>query len=372
MAIVRHIYLHHLYGMISINSRSNLQTDNPRFYQFDFSGFNAVVYIRDGYSVSNGLKLHSHLELTTVLGGEQEYEADSIMTSILVQITSVLGFSAVASCGESQLISHIIVHDDHQSEATFVTPLLSRDGVIIGTPRAIDEQIFYSVWDNWLNNEHKDRIFCAFSWFVKGLNEEPFVDKFISFFISIEMVSSILKKKLKLTIKNPGKWDGVKQAFSQLHDRPDFAKIKEARNQLLHESEEITPAFSAKIKGFIDPIRNGALLCIGKALELPDDIITKQMRLSPRRSIHRFTTELSGSLENLPVDLNVLLNDLPFITCTSKLSNYRIENDGRLNIDIETKQTPHLPNQMKFTMKSGGLVAHAEAGIERVEYKANL
>jgi hypothetical protein len=368
MAINRHIYRHKLHGMVAINNRKVLQTVNWRFMQFNFTGFNAVLYLRDSFVVRDGIKLHTGLEVTTILEGDPRDKLNSVIESIMVQIMGIFSFVAVASCGELRLLSHMTIHDNDIANIEFYSYPLSGDEVIIGTPRAIDENIFTQVWRQWDISPHKGRLNRALTWFAKGLGEEQTVDKFISYWVSIEVLAYILRRKLQFKVRSPGEWEGVKTIFTRLGSSSTFKDVYEARNQLLHGFEEFTPDFFDKIKIYITPTRNVALQCIADVLELPDPTSQKLISLNPRRMLSNITTRTSGNITGVPKDTSELLRNPPELEAQINSLSYKLKESGDIDFNIRLSHTFHSPTKMVFNASAAGLTGHAEAGIEDVHF----
>jgi hypothetical protein len=368
MAIIRHIYRHRLHGMVAINNRKVLQTANLRYMQFNFTGFNATLYLGDSFVIRDDIKLHTGLEITTILEGDPGEKLDAIIESIMVQVIGIFSFSAVASCGELRLLSHVAIHDNDNADVEFYSYPLSGDEVIIGTPRAIDQNIFDQVWQQWDVSQHKGRLNRALTWFAKGLGEEQIIDRFISYWVSIEILRSILRRKLQFKVRDPGEWEGVKTIFALLGNSPTFEDVYDARNQLLHGFEEFTPDFFDKIKNYIDPTRNVALKCIADVLELPNDVSEKLISLKPRRLLKNITTRTSGNLTSIPKDTSEFLKNPPELEVHAFSLNYKLKDSGDIDFDIHLSYKFHSATKMVFNATATGLTGHAEAGIKDVHF----
>ncbi len=322
--------------------------------------------MRDGFVVRDGIRLHTGLEVTTILEGDPGDKLNMTIESVMVQIMGILSFTALASCGDLRLLSHMSIHDDNNTDVEFYSYPLSGDEVIIGTPRAIDENTFTQVWQQWEVSPHKGRLNRALIWFAKGLGEEQTIDKFISYWVSIEVLASILRRKLRFTVKDPGEWEAVKRIFSRFSNSPNFDDVYETRNQILHGFEEFTPAFFQKIKTYITPTRNAALQCIADVLELNDTIQQKLLSLKPRRLLRNLTAQVNGNITGVPQDIPELLRNPPELEAHIKSLSYKLKENGDIDFTIQSTYKFNSPTKMVFNASAAGLSGHAEAVITDV------
>ena len=265
------------------------------------------------------------------------------------------------------MLSHITLYDNNTAYVEFASYPLSGDEIIFGTPRAIDSEIFTNVWEQWEKTSNPGRINRALSWFSKGLGEEPYIDKFVSYWVSIEALTSILRRQLQQKIRNPDEWDGVKAIFAQLGNSPTFNEVYEARNQLLHGYEDINPDFIKKITSYVPVTRNVAILSISKVLDIKPSAMEQIMALQSLRLLKDFSVETRGTITNLPVNFSDLLQDMPELQGRINYINYALDASGKLNSDINFSQVAHLPSKSVFHAIDGGIRGHDEAGIKGVK-----
>ena len=95
--VIRHIYRHKLRGMVCINERKKLQQPTPPSMQFNFTGFNAIVLLKDGFITRDSINLHTGLEIITVVEGDPGEKTSLIIDSIITQLSGVISFSVMAS-----------------------------------------------------------------------------------------------------------------------------------------------------------------------------------------------------------------------------------------------------------------------------------
>lgn len=369
MTILRHIYRHRLHGMVAIQDRKTLQSGNMQYFQFNFTGDNANVYLRDGFHVRNGIRIHTGIESTTIIEGDPKDNLSLIIESIMAQLLGLISFTTVASSGDLALLAHIIITDDNTTTVDFLSYPLSAGELIMGTPRTINQEIFAQVWHNWDKNLHKERLIRACSWFAKGLNEEQSIDQFISYWISMEILSSILRRNLMQKVRNPSAWEAVKEIFNKYNKTFTFDNVCDARSQLLHGFAELTPEFLSRIRSYVAPIRTLALRCISNVLELPPECTDRIVSLKPRRKLEKLTLETSGAIRGLPDNLSELYKQPLELECNLEIENHKLEDDGNLKVDYKTTQTCVFAKNVEFSVNSIRLIGHPDAGIEDVKLK---
>ena len=364
MTVIGHFFRYNLHGMVALSDRKGLQKPNLPQWQLNFTGFRATAHLRDAFVAQDELKLHSGLELFVAIEGDPAENIEPIVDSMITQIAGLMSFVAVASQGKPRLLSHFALHDDGTDDAQFFSYLLGGSEMTIGTPRAIDEKLFNEVWERWDVSPNKDRLMRAMSWFQKGLAEDAHVDRFISFWVALEIVKSVLRRQLQQTTRNPNEWDGVRDVYASIGGTPTFAEVYEARQELLHGFKEFSPGFFKKVESYVPAARHAAILGISRALGLTQSSTRKLLSLEPLRLLEEATMEMDGTATGLPHEVGLLMADPPAIVGKLNSVTYTMNPDGKLNFNFNYAQTAHLPANCVFTARKGGVIGHGEAGIE--------
>ena len=359
--LVKHIFSHRIVGMVAISNRLELQTIAPPTWQFNFPSFQATSYLKDGFSTRDGIKLHTGLEVTTYIECQEQINEKQILASIIEIILNLISLTTVASCENAEIISHIVIPAKKKTMAEFYSYPLSKDNIIIGTPRKINESNLNYIWTGWDKSEHKNRVMRALSWFRKGLSEDGNVDKFICNWVAIEVLKSILRRML--LSRRPKEWDGVKKVFELIGGDVDFDDVYETRCELLHGYQELNPEFLSKIANYVEPTRKALIICIFRALELPDTLASELASYVPRRMMKHFTAKIEGTLTSLPSSLAEIMTKPPLMEVDAKISKYRLKENGEVDYDIRTTYTARLPEKTVFTANTSRMRGHSEAGI---------
>jgi hypothetical protein len=162
--------------------------------------------------------------------------------------------------------------------------------------------------------------------------EKHTIDKFISFWIGIEVIKNILRKRLK---KTNDEWKGVKDIFQNKLENANFEKIKDARQRLFHGFGELSPEFHEEISSYVNSVMFGLIWSIAEILGVNEENIRRAINNANWKKtlnvwhvcggdIHGLEGELEKDVENFPkvkmIDNNVEYNFNDDETITMKLN----------------------------------------------------
>jgi len=276
----------------------------------------------------------------------------------------------VAQCEPPKLLTEITIKNDGTSEGQFFEGPDPDSSIIIGTPRAIDENVFKEIWKACDGHTNEERILRALAWFRKAIREQYNIDQFISLFVAIEVIKPLLRDLLRSRVKDPNEWDGVVEIFTRKIRTADFGDIKLARNELLHGFKPLAPEFGPRISAYLEPLRRAIIYGLGDILGLSGQATDLICSYSPRRLFLKSQTGLKGRFRNLP-ELDVLLKRFPEIEINRKPMRFSIETDGKLNITFDITQTFTLPEGTVFEADTFVMTGSEGAGLDLTGFKFN-
>jgi len=358
----KHIIRYHVMAMACIQGIVSLQENKQSGFAFIYPNLNATAYLSDRVK-GDKVKANAGFEVTVVFEGEYADNVVEMSNGIVRELMDHVSFITSAHCDIPRIESHIVINDDGKSMGTFYSQPDTGIEIIVGTPNKIDRTVFETFEKACEDNQHKGRISRSLAWFRKGIGERRILDQFISFWVSIEVVKHILRRKLQMSIREPAEWDGVKDVFTRKITSVNFEDLFTARQEILHGYEEISPIFITKIRNYIDPMRKAIIYCIGSILDLKDDCIDTIAGYSPRRLFTDYSLGLKGVFENLPSDIDKLLQRYPEIITTVKLRDYRLREEKLIDYNFDTSYKAVLPEKTTFLPTGLELEEEGHAGI---------
>jgi hypothetical protein len=349
--------------MVALNDRRKLQQIPPSRWEFQFPSIGGKAYVWDNVEVRE-VKLHAGLKVIVVLEGNYGDDSENVATSLTDRILDIFSFAAVAQSDAPRLISHISIDEDGTSVGTFFQTPNPDSTIVNGTPRTINEDIFKAVWKACDGNQAEQRVLLALQWFRNAIREKYIINQFISYWIALEIANSTFRNILKTKSgKKSPKWGPAIDMFTTKIKSVDFGAVKRARNYILHGNEPLSPEFIARIRTYIVPIRNTLVYLVGGILALDDTITDSITSNTTRRLFLDSSVGLKGNFENLPTDINELLEHYPELITKGKPNRYSIRDTGELDIDVSTDYTAKLPAKTIFNADAWFVVGEENAGI---------
>ncbi len=269
-------------------------------WQFNFPSHSLKMALYDSVKTTNNVNLHTGLNIIVYLDEDSPEKAGEISKSFAETLLNLVSFATSTYCDPSKLVTLIRIGDREPYEFEHYSyPFFRQE--LIGSLSVIEESTFRLIFDAYKNNPHQQRIMRALTWLRKGLGEETTVDEFVSYWVGLEVIKCILRRKLVWKIRNPGEWAGVEDIFTNKLNFQNFRTIeKNARNALLHGYRALDDQFVKEIDGYIEPVRKTLIFCIGSILGLQDGITLAICNKVPRRIRRNPWAVLEGNMSNLP------------------------------------------------------------------------
>jgi len=363
------LFRYHVAAMAAIHNRKKLQQDPSGKWDFVFKKPAARVILSDNV-IEKEVKLHAGFDIIVILEDVNEPDNIQIATSLVDRILDTISFSTVAQCEPPKLLTDITIKNDGISEGQFFEGPDPDSSIIIGTPRAIKENVFKEIWKACDGNPNEERILRALAWFRKAIREQYNIDQFISLFIAIEVIKPLLRDILKTRVKDPDEWEGVIEIFKRKINTVNFGDIDLARNELLHGFKPLSPEFRSRISDYLEPLRRAIIYGLGDILGLSGQITDLICSYSPRRLFLKSQTGLKGRFRNLP-ELDVLLKRFPEIEINRKPMRFSIDTDGKLHIMFDTSQKFTLPEKTVFEADTFVMRGSKGAGVDLAGFEFN-
>jgi len=238
-----------------------------------------------------------------------------------------------------------------------------------GSVKVIEQQKFSETFETYKKSKYQQRIMRALSWFRKGLNEENIIDEFISYWIALEVLRGILRRKLRFKTRNPEEWDGVKWIFEEKLNFYQFSDIKNARDALLHGFRELSTDFVQEIRNnYLVPSRKAVIFAIGDILGLKENFLITLTGQNPRRARSVPWQVIEGHLEGFTASSldKIVRKPFPTIGIKNKQATYQIDKNGKLSVSTRAKYTFKGPPGVRQHIEAIEQWGDKEAGINSV------
>jgi len=363
MPTVRNLFRYHVNSMVALKDRKKLQEALPAAWELQFPGHGAKAFVWDNVEVRE-VKLHAGLRIIVLFEGTSSVDIQAIATSLTDRILDMFSFITSAQCDVPRLISHISISEDGTSFGTFFHQPDPDSTIVIGTPRAINFDIFNAMWKACDGHQAEDRVILALAWFRKAIREKYIIDQFISYWTALEVANSTLRSiQKKQTGNKLSEWAPVTEIFDSKVKSGDFRKVKRARNDILHGNRPMSPDFTSNIRTYIIPVRYAIVYLVGNILALDDAVTNAITSNTILRLFLDAAVGLKGTFENLPTDMKELLAHYPQLIAKGKPNQYAIRDTGELDINLNTDYTAKLPRKPRFNADTAVVVGEENAGI---------
>lgn len=338
------LFRYHVAAMAAIHDRKSLQRDPSRKWEFVFENPSARVILSDSV-IEREVNLHAGFNVIVTLEDVNEPESLQLASSLVDGVLDIISFSTAAQCEPPELLAEIMIRDDGTSEGKFLEGPDPDSTIIIGTPRAVHENLFREIWTACRGHANEERIVRSLSWLRKAMGEYHNTDKFISLFAAMEVVKPLLRDLHKARAKD--EWAGVVEIFKRRIETVDFDDVNQARNELLHGFKPLTPEFGSRITAYLEPLRRAVVYGLSHVLGLSGQTTDLICEYCPRRLFLKSQTGLKGRFRGLP-DLETLLTRFPEIEIDRRSAKFSIATDGKLSIAFRTSQRFTLPEGTVF------------------------
>ncbi len=324
---------------ISLSKDRKEQQEKLGTWKFKYPADNVSVAAKDSIERVDDLSFHYGLDVIVEVEAKNDEEAISISMAYSEVTINMMTFTSLAICHPPKLINSIkFEYELNKSQfRENIYPLDLSEMIIELSP--LDKEKFNQVYEayNRCEPQFKERVIRATSWLRKGMAERHTMDKFISFWIGIEAVKNILRKKLK---KTNDEWKGVKNVFSKRLEGINFEKIKDARQCLFHGYGELSPDFHKEVASYIDSVMLGLIWSIAEILKIDDEIVDKAINDANWKKTLNVWHVLGGSIHGLKGSLEEDIKNFPKIKMTGNNTKYSFNNDGTIAAKLNPSFTP--------------------------------
>lgn len=325
----------------SLSNMKEQQTTSPKQWIINFPNLKdckLTIAILDNLEKYDDLYLHTGLKILTDITTDSEEKAKEISKEWVEAILNLISFSSLIYCDKAIVVSIINIVKEEHPYRYYVYPFNEKE--VLGYLTKIDHSKFDEIFNAFDKSNEKPRILRSLSWLRKGIGEENSVDEFISYWTSLEVIKSILRRNLKTKLKRVSDWGGVEDIFITKLSFHNFGSIIKARRRLFHggrEGDTLDNDFMEEIKGFLEPMRKALVYCIGSILNVENDAISVIANKIPKRNELYLYSIYKGDLINLPIDFNELVKDYPRFDVNVIEKKYSINEEGGLRTDFKTQ-----------------------------------
>ncbi|MFA5308038.1 MAG: hypothetical protein WC370_00950 [Dehalococcoidales bacterium] len=322
---------------ISLNDRKEQQTliNNQWIFNYPYrQDCNLTIIVKDKLVKRDNIFLHTGLRIITDIKTDSESKAREISKENVEQIINLFNFSTLASCNSAILVSIINISND-SSPFTYYPQQFQEQDLLYALVK-IDKSEFEIVFESYEKSDNKSRIQRALSWLRKGMGEEDCVYEFISYWNGLEVIKHILSKENNVPNKE---WEKIQVIFEKELKMGHFSKMKqEIRNGLLHGYKQLDNEFMEKIKYYVEPAKKTLVFCIGDILSLEKDFILNLFNKTVKNP-GNIQSIIQGHYENLPEELDKLIDKYPSFDELLLQKQYSISKEGELTVKtISTHQ----------------------------------
>jgi hypothetical protein len=361
---------YHSKTLAALAGRERQQTLPLPGWQFNFPGHSLKTALYDSVKKTTNSNLHTGLNIVTYLSQDSLEKAKEISKNSVEMLLNLISFATLAYCEPSKLATIISIADKEPHPLEHYTyPFAGQE--LIGSLRIVNESNFRLIFDAYNVSSHQQRVMRALTWLRKGLGEEAAVDEFVSYWVALEVVKCVLRRKLVWKVRNPGEWAGVEDIFvNKLHFQ-DFRIIKEnARNALLHGHRELDNEFIREISGYVQPIRKTLIFCIGTILGLDDDAILVICNKDPRRIGRNPWAILEGDVSGLPTDFEELAKNFPTVDTEIVNKEFSVDQKGELSMAFKVSHRFSAPKSAKLNITACQSWGDRGTGIKQMHITA--
>jgi hypothetical protein len=359
-------YLHyHSRTLVSLTGRKEQQVSPRPGWMFSFPNDEARIALSDGVKNINDINLHTGMNIVVSVNVDSERNAIEISKNLTETILNLITFSTLTYCSPANLLSVMDVAEKEPHLFThYAYPFDAQE--IIGIVVIIDENLFGTIFKDYDKASDRQRIMRALTWLRNGIGEEKTVDKFISYWVGLEVIKHILRRNLRTKIRNPDEWAGVEDIFTnELHFQNFDAVKKDGRNGLLHGFRELDDKFVGEIASYLEPVRKTLIFCIGSVLGLEDSVTMTISSKTPRGIPKGPWAIIKGEVRNLTLPFEEVVKNYPTIDAEVTNKEFSIDENGELKLKFKTNHRFHGSSGTKWEVKSLELWGKKDAGIGR-------
>lgn len=346
----------------SISSRLEHKKLPAQVWSFLFPGLSTEVFVMDSLKEINNIKLHVGLDFFARTEDQDDKHAQQKAKNLVESILNIISLEALSSCKPAQLMSLIdTTNRDVCATKFYLRPFDS--SFPLSSLVKIERTRLDLLWKAYDTSGNKERIMRSLSWLRKGINSDNVVDEFISYWIALEILQCILRKKAK--------WDGIKDVFVQqeISATCSFDDICDARQELFHGFHELSGDFIKKLKSYLDTLRRSAIYANLVCLKIDKSSLDYSALINryPRRQQIRPYSVVKGILKNLPQNVKTIIGSFPKVEFTLEGVNVSVSENEKINMSWKTNNKFTLPRDCTFECSEFEFWGDEQAGVEKAD-----
>ena len=177
----------------------------------------------------------------------------------------------------------------------------------------------------------------SLSWLRKGISENDAVDEFVSYWVGLEVLRGLLRRQLKMKVKDPSEWQAIENIFVN-SAKMDLQNVLDARNALLHGYQELSNEFVKEITSYVEPTRKALIIAISQVLGLENQTVNRILQKSLRRRRMEDWIAIEADIQTpSPVDENVLMDQFPRVVPSILGTKFSLEENGNLSVSHQVE-----------------------------------
>jgi len=346
-------------------SREEQQSEERAIWKFTWEPpLAAALVLYDWLRKEDGIRVHDGLGLDLLVRAGDDEEAFSTARNLAEGVINLISYSTATACKEAALISRYEI--PARIGDTRFTHQLQSPTQLFGDTRPIDREVFARVFSCYdaADMGTKSRLSRAMQWLRKGSMEQNAVDQFMSYWVGLEAVSSLVLEALSIpptelfptcskckeqitecpecgnTLGRPNEMQGVAELFALNIEggREAYKRIRSNRGRLFHGGKELTPEFLEAIKGDVPVLRQALSTAIGVCLGLERAEFAKIAAIEPRRAVRPLSFRIKGLLKDFLAPSLDNPGRQPMLENEPSLK-YSLTPSGELNIAFEQTVT---------------------------------
>ena len=370
----RYIIQYYSKTRVALAKRDKQQTFPIHQWIFKYpnlQNYELMIALGDKIKKTDNVQLHTGLNIIADIKAGSEEEARDVSKNFVETLLNLISFSTITYCDSSILVSVISITDGESHPfQCYVYPFEEQE--ILNSLIHIEEPTFGIIFNAYYKSSYKPRILRALTWLRQGIGEDNFINEFISYWNSLEVIKGILRRNLKDKVKKPSEWAGVERVFLAEVSYCKFNDIRNVRRRLFHggrEDDRLDNEFMGEIKGHLEPMRKALIFCIGNILGLEHDTTLSIANKTPHRIENARWSILKGNLKNLPREFSELVKNYPTIEAKVVHEQFSIDQEGK--IAVKSKIDHHFSSggDIKWELRIIEQWTSKDTGIDRVDLR---
>jgi hypothetical protein len=346
-------YLLHFftYSQVTINNRVQHKIGKPGLSPVIRCG-NYEVCIVENLKRIDSIFLFNGFNIYVKCVEDDEEKAIWESRKLVEKILALISFSSLSTIEPVELYSVINITNNNESKfpAKF-SVFFDERNIFERSLIQLNVEIIDDVFSCLYKTKELDYVVSAIAWLRDGLTKNG-VERFISFFIGIEILSEPLNRLYQTSINNPNEtnWAGVKKIFSDELKNTNFKKIYKKRNAIFHGTAEFNLNFFYEVNEYLEILRKALIVSISLLFGLKRETLGKilNITLADFKSFTgvTFKANLVGEIcDNLD---EIIKKGYPRYILNKREIRYSVDEKGFLDINGQPELEMHLPENLKY------------------------